>query len=75
MSFLRLGYKKTVASILVSLSLSLSVMLCVCVCMCVSLSLREISCHIVSNPTERPMWQGTDVFSHVSELGAELPLR
>lgn len=44
MRFQRLGYKKTVASILDTLSSPLT--------------LREASCHVVSCPLERSIWQG-----------------
>lgn len=44
MWFPKLGHKKTVASILDTLSSSLTP--------------REASCHVVSCPMERAMWQG-----------------
>ena len=69
MSFPRLTYRKIVPSILLVLFQSLPC------------SLREASCHIVSCPIEKPMWQGTDTsgqegtnkdlrsaYSHMSEL-------
>lgn len=54
MSLPRLNYKETWASILGTISFSLSLR---------ALTLGEASCHSVSCPMERPIWQGSDVYS------------
>lgn len=61
---MKLDFKKIVASFLLILSHSFILR---------ALGLGKVNCHVVSRPTERPMWQGIDVSGLYKEVPEACP--